>query len=238
MYGYIYKTTDLSNGKIYIGQHKATKFSGASYVGSGIIIRAIKDFCHRSGIAIVDRLRTDIIEECNSAEELNDREIYWIKYFDSMNPQIGYNLYEGGLNTTDSRNRMYGRHHTEESKQKNRNSHLNRVWVTNGKVDYLIKNEFLYVYLSNGFYCGRANVNYQKERSAETGRHISMALKGKKKSKQHRKSISDNRRGRKYLTNGVGTRSVRDEATISELLSQGYWFGRTFGVHCKKKQFY
>lgn len=35
MYGYIYKTTNLINGKIYIGQHKANKFLGQSYLGSG-----------------------------------------------------------------------------------------------------------------------------------------------------------------------------------------------------------
>ena len=35
MYGYIYKTTNLVNGKIYIGQKKSDVFLGDKYLGSG-----------------------------------------------------------------------------------------------------------------------------------------------------------------------------------------------------------
>ena len=37
-YGYIYKTTNLINGKIYIGQHKSNLFD-SQYKGSGVILR-------------------------------------------------------------------------------------------------------------------------------------------------------------------------------------------------------
>lgn len=37
MVGYIYKTTDRKNGKIYIGKHEASAFD-PSYLGSGAII--------------------------------------------------------------------------------------------------------------------------------------------------------------------------------------------------------
>lgn len=36
-----------------------------------------------------------ILEEC-SKEELDERERYWIKYYDTQNPEKGYNLTEGG----------------------------------------------------------------------------------------------------------------------------------------------
>ena len=40
MYGYIYKTTNLINGKIYVGQHKCSKNSiDESYIGSGIYLK-------------------------------------------------------------------------------------------------------------------------------------------------------------------------------------------------------
>lgn len=37
-YGYIYKTTNLINGKIYIGQYKSNLFD-SQYKGSGVILR-------------------------------------------------------------------------------------------------------------------------------------------------------------------------------------------------------
>lgn len=40
MYGYVYKTTDLRNGKIYVGRHKSDEFD-SSYFGSGNIIKRI-----------------------------------------------------------------------------------------------------------------------------------------------------------------------------------------------------
>lgn len=118
MYGYIYKTTDLTNGKIYIGQHKSDTFVAESYVGSGIILRNIKKSLEQSGLSVKDRFKTELIEECSSDEELNEREIYWISYYNSMDPSIGYNLHEGGLNTIAERNGMFGRHQSDESKQK------------------------------------------------------------------------------------------------------------------------
>lgn len=46
MYGYIYKTTNLINNKIYIGQHKVKEEKiDNSYYGSGkLIIQAIKKY--------------------------------------------------------------------------------------------------------------------------------------------------------------------------------------------------
>jgi len=38
MYGYIYKTTNNTNGKIYVGQHKSDKFD-PSYIGSGSLLK-------------------------------------------------------------------------------------------------------------------------------------------------------------------------------------------------------
>ena len=38
MYGYVYKTTNLINGMIYIGQHKGEVFDTESF-GSGLLIR-------------------------------------------------------------------------------------------------------------------------------------------------------------------------------------------------------
>ena len=95
MRGFIYKITNTINGKSYIGQtiqnvkerfyqHCATKCSKA--VSNMAIHRAIKKY-GKSNFTV------EVIEEIDSAN-LNDRERYWIRYYDSYNN--GYNSTEGG----------------------------------------------------------------------------------------------------------------------------------------------
>lgn len=96
MYGYIYKTTNIETGKIYIGQKKSHKFLGNSYLGSGVRLNSsIK--CYGKQAFIVE-----LVEECDSREALNEREKYWIEFFDSRNPDIGYNIAKGGDGTDGS----------------------------------------------------------------------------------------------------------------------------------------
>lgn len=85
---YIYKVTNRINKKIYIGQ--TTKSINSDYIGSGpIIIKAIKKYGK-------ENFAKDILEECDSKDILNEREIYWINFYDSTNRKIGYNVSNGG----------------------------------------------------------------------------------------------------------------------------------------------
>ena len=89
MYGYIYKTTNTVNNKIYVGQHKASTFND-QYKGSGIYLkRAIKKYG-------VGNFNVEFLDFANSREELNKKEIYWIDKFNSRNQDIGYNVSPGG----------------------------------------------------------------------------------------------------------------------------------------------
>lgn len=89
MYGYIYKTTNLLDNKIYIGQHKGKLFD-PNYYGSG------SWFCSVFRKYGKENFRCEIIEECKTQQSLNEREVYWIEHFQSRNPSIGYNLAKGG----------------------------------------------------------------------------------------------------------------------------------------------
>ena len=83
----IYKTTNLINGKIYIGQDKN---NNPKYLGSGLLIaRAFK----RYGIT---NFKKEILEICDSKEALNKQEIFWINELSSTNKEIGYNISKGG----------------------------------------------------------------------------------------------------------------------------------------------
>lgn len=90
MYGYIYKTTNLENGKFYIGQKKSDTFLGENYLGSGVRLRsAIK---HHGE----DKFIVEMIDTADSREELNNKEIYWIDKLDATNLDIAYNIALGG----------------------------------------------------------------------------------------------------------------------------------------------
>lgn len=87
---YIYKTTNLLNGKFYIGKRVYRKKDDNWYLGSGIYLnRAIKKYGRHN-------FKKEIIEWCKDKEELSKREMYWIKTLNSTNLNIGYNLSLGG----------------------------------------------------------------------------------------------------------------------------------------------
>jgi group I intron endonuclease len=82
----IYEITNKINGKSYIGQYSGKSFK--TYFGSGKLIKyAIKKYG-------IDNFEKVILEECTNKEELNEKEIFWIKQKETI--QNGYNLIEGG----------------------------------------------------------------------------------------------------------------------------------------------
>lgn len=102
MFGYVYKTTDLLNGKIYIGQHSKQKFD-KYYIGSGrkLLLR-LKEIGRKN-------FKTEILEWCETQKELCDREVYWIKYYDSINPDVGYNIIDSSFEEVKSSKKYYCR---------------------------------------------------------------------------------------------------------------------------------
>lgn len=130
----IYKITNLKNDKIYVGQavshilnHKKYRPYGYEKRFSCHISEAFsnkKNQCHYLNNAIrkhgVCNFIVELIEYC-SLENANDREIYYIKKFDSLYPN-GYNLKIGGNVFT----------HSDESKKR----------VSNGLIRYYCNKKF------------------------------------------------------------------------------------------------
>ena len=110
----IYKFENMINHKIYIGQSRNIERRYKDH-----ITRALNDFSsnteYNSSIhkAIrkygINNFSFSIIEECNT-EDLNDREIYWISFFDSYrngyNQTIGGNQYSHSLIPKDTVNNL------------------------------------------------------------------------------------------------------------------------------------
>lgn len=92
----IYKITNQVNGKIYVGQavdiQKRWKRHRSVYKNPKA--REYDYHIYRGFRAYgIDNFKFEIIEECLESE-LNDREKYWIAYYDSY--RNGYNETEGG----------------------------------------------------------------------------------------------------------------------------------------------
>ena len=89
----IYKITHRDTGKAYIGQSVDIfkRWKGHSnFAQAKKNWQVIKHALNKHGVA-------QFTFEC-SKEDLNDREIYWIKHFDTVSP-AGYNLTSGGGGT-------------------------------------------------------------------------------------------------------------------------------------------
>lgn len=90
----IYKITDLTNNKIYIGQSTDIKNRWHYYHyppnnTSKITQRIVLEIIHKG----YNNFKFEVVEEC-LPEQLSKREQYWINYYDSYN--TGYNDTPGG----------------------------------------------------------------------------------------------------------------------------------------------
>lgn len=169
----IYKTTNLINGKIYIGQD--TK-NDQNYLGSGKIIKeANKKYGKKN-------FTKEIIEICNNQDELNSREIYWIDKLESRNNEIGYNILSGGLGSTGFKQSVET---IEKIKENNRSENFKKI-MSSPEVSKKI---------SEGQKNSDAKKNLHK--SQEYREKMSKSLKNRIFSDDHRKKLSESLKGKK-----------------------------------------
>lgn len=96
MFGTIYKITNIINSKVYIGQTK-----------KAITVRFKEHSINKTKSAISNAIQkygkenfeVKVLTYCNSMKEMNHREEYYIKLFNTLSPN-GYNLRAGGNNST------------------------------------------------------------------------------------------------------------------------------------------
>lgn len=90
--GYIYKITNMVNGKIYIGQtirNIDVRWKEHLKASDKFPIHmALRKYGHHS-------FKIEEVERCSDSD-LDQREIFWISFFDSSNKDVGYNLTLGG----------------------------------------------------------------------------------------------------------------------------------------------
>ena len=87
---FIYLTTNLVNGKRYIGQHTTNNLQDG-YLGSGVLIlKAIEKYG-------AENFQREILCYCETQEELDQKEAEFIQAYNAIEDESFYNLREGGL---------------------------------------------------------------------------------------------------------------------------------------------
>lgn len=160
----VYKTTNTITGKIYVGQDIN---DNQNYLGSGIKIRkAIKKYGRQ-------HFTKEVLCECQSIDELNAMELHWIRVLNSTNPDIGYNIHDGGRGWKHSPTLL------SDTKQKMSESHKGKSTWNCGVTGYSTK-KFGMKYGPN---------------SDEHNLNISMSLRGKIRTPEHSLNISKSKIG-------------------------------------------
>lgn len=235
LYGYIYLTTDKKYNKIYIGKHKSSKFD-KKYFGSGKIIGVLIKEAKARG-DLYSRFSIEVLEWCESLEELNLKEEYWISKYDARNPDIGYNIAKGGdggdIFSTLSLEKQ--NEFIENCKSRPSNI-LGKKLINNGSIARYVNLEQLDEYLSAGWEIGttedvRYNNSLAIHRRISSGTFTSGWVKngvsiniGIPKSEECKNNISKSKRGTIRINNGEVMKNVRPEQ-LDEYLSNGFVIG-------------
>lgn len=174
----IYKIVNKINSKVYIGQTTqdlSVRFKQHCSVSntSGILNRAIRK--HGS-----DNFTISVIARCNTSEEMNHREAYYIKLFNTLSP-AGYNLDSGGKHKV-----MHKQSRQKMSISKEGKRNLSPTCFKKGHISWN-KNKSGYHIHSEEF--------KNKMSAFHTGKKYRLGMqspnKGRKFSLEYRKKLSD-----------------------------------------------
>lgn len=219
-YGYIYKITHIDSGDIYVGRHKGI-FGEDDYFASGLIVsRALEKYGRKAFIR-------ELLCTCQSEDELNLKEAYFIRVFDCVIPN-GMNMNYGGNCVSP----------LSAESQKKRMDSLATYWDSE---EGLAMRKFHSERFSK-MHLGKKQSDDTKRKRSESfkafllteageeyrlncAKRFSDALTGRKLSDEHRLKISCATRGKVFVNNGIVQHRVSREEVI-EYIELGYSLGK------------
>ena len=159
MYGIIYKTTNLVNGKIYVGQHicETDEFDG--YLGSGVKLRAAIRYYGP------ENFKRETLRICDTQLQLDAWEMLYIKKLRSTDKRIGYNILPGSANKFGSGSPML----IPEVALKQANTMRGRKWTEEQKLAFSKARK--------GKNCGELNPMFGKRMSEQQRHDISVSTR-------------------------------------------------------------
>ena len=190
-YSGIYIITNTINDKVYVGQAQDLYIRTKHHISderNPLLKKAFKKYG-------LDKFTINVLEKCE-IEKLDDREQYWMDYYEVTNMDKGYNICpiagstRGVKKSQEERKQMserasqrigdlnpfYGKHHSDDAKEKIRQKKIGQV------VSDETKRKISQRHTGEKF-------------SEERKMAISKALKGKDKTKEHGKHISESKIG-------------------------------------------
>jgi len=193
-YHYVYISTNLLNGKKYVGDHSTNKLDD-NYIGSGLYFNSSKKKYGRKNF------KREILEFFNTKKEAFDAQEKYIKLYETHVSQGGYNIsWKGGLGIKGEYN------HSRETKEKiSMNNAKNKYWQDKIFSEKHKKNISKGNKGKNTWSKGSKLSEEHKKKigegergkkvSEETKMRMSIAAKGRSKSKEHIEKIKIARLG-------------------------------------------
>jgi len=173
MYHFVYKTTNLINGKFYIGVHSTLNLAD-EYLGSGIVLkRAFKKYGK-------DNFNREILKILPSREAAFSLEKALVQE-SQVNAKECYNRALGGYGgNLGEVNGMYGKTHSKEARAKIREAATGRVSCRKGKVHTSETKALMGKKAKERLKNPENNGMYGKKHSKESLRKMKDAQKGEK----------------------------------------------------------
>lgn len=184
---FIYMFKNKINNKIYIGQTNNLRnrfLKHKSVANLNKENHPLYNSIRKYGINNFDFIE---IEAVNSLKEANEKEIYWIKYYNSNNRNFGYNITEGGLNC-----KM-----TEETKKKLSIANKGEKNAFYGKKHSDITKNML-----RQIKTGKKASDYTKIKMSEKRKGKNNGMYGKKHTEESKRKISETRKAKGYKMEG------------------------------------
>jgi len=213
--GYVYKTVNTQNGKIYIGQHAREEFDPLYYGSGKLILAALRKYGRQA-------FKVEVLYWAETSERLDEAEIAFIAAFDSTNLDVGYNLSLGG--GIEYRGRKLSKPGLERVKELRKG----RVGWNKGKkmpeaqrlamAERMKGKKFPELALQRAI-----KANTGRKLTEEQKKKMSLAMKGKKGTRNGMKTPEETKR--KQSESNKGKHSVPMPESAKEKLRQ-YWKGK------------
>lgn len=208
---FIYRTTNLINGRYYLGMHSTNRIDDG-YLGSG------KRLYYELNKYGRDNFKFEILEQFNSREELVQAEINLITEHDLKNPNC-LNLKQGGSGGFTDENRKKARQVTDSILQKKYGKEFRSIIAKQYRQDLTDEDR---ENISKLVKAGLKRVNFNhanfkgKKHSEETLDKMREVKVG------HGKGVENSQFGKCWITNEIENKKIHK----GDLIPEGWRLGR------------